>query len=130
MSPPRITKVLLIDDDPDIRQIARLSLERLGGLRVACAASGREGVAMLADELPDVILLDVTMPEMDGPETLAALRRCPKGESVPVFFLTAASRPADMQRLLALGAAGILHKPFDPVLLPDEIRRIVGDLDR
>jgi DNA-binding response OmpR family regulator len=118
-------KILIIDDDDDIRSIARLSLSRLGGMEVIEAASGAEGVRKGRDEKPDVILLDVMMPAMDGSATLAALRSQPATSATPVIFLTAKARRVEIERLRGLGAAGVLTKPFDPRTLPADVRALV-----
>jgi len=118
-------KVLIIDDDADIRSIVRLSLSRLGGMEVVEAASGAEGVRKAQDEKPDVILLDMMMPAMDGSATLAALRSQPATAMTPVIFLTAKAMRAEIERLRALGAAGVLIKPFDPRALPGEVRALL-----
>jgi CheY-like chemotaxis protein len=121
-----ISKVLLVDDEPDIRRIGELSLRRVGGWDVAMAANGADAVALVATFRPDVILLDVMMPSMDGPQTLAALRRVPEGADVPIIFVTAKVQRDEVARLLGLGAIGVVSKPFDPMTLPEEIRRIAG----
>jgi CheY-like chemotaxis protein len=118
-------KVLIIDDDVDIRLIAGLSLSRVGGMDVIEAASGVEGVRKAQEEKPDVILLDMMMPTMDGSETLAALRSQPATAMTPVIFLTAKAVGAETERLMALGAAGVLIKPFDPRTLPGDVRALV-----
>jgi len=118
-------KVLIIDDDADIRTLVRLSLSRLGGMEVVEAASGAEGVRKAQDEKPDVILLDMMMPAMDGSATLAALRAQPATATTPVIFLTAKAMRAEIDRLRALGAAGVLIKPFDPRMLPREVRALL-----
>ena len=118
-------KVLIIDDDADIRSIARLSLSRLGGMEVVEAASGAEGVRKAQNEKPDVILLDMMMPAMDGSATLAALRSQPATATTPVIFLTAKAMRTEIERLRALGAAGVLIKPFDPRTLPGDVRALV-----
>ncbi len=118
-------KVLIIDDDADIRSIARLSLSRVGGMDVIEAASGVEGVRKAQEEKPDVILLDMMMPTMDGVETLAALRSHPATVMTPVIFLTAKAVRDDVERMTALGAAGVLSKPFDPRTLSEDVRALV-----
>jgi CheY-like chemotaxis protein len=118
-------KVLIIDDDADIRSIVRLSLSHLGGMEVVEAATGAEGVRKAQDEKPDVILLDMMMPAMDGSATLAALRAQPATAATPVIFLTAKAMRAEIDRLRALGAAGVLIKPFDPRTLPGEVRALL-----
>ncbi|HEY2510685.1 MAG TPA: response regulator [Polyangiaceae bacterium] len=120
-----IRKVLLVDDEIDIRKIAALTLSRVGGWEVVQAANGMEAVALAARERPDVILLDVMMPEMDGPATLAALRADPATASIPVIFVTAKLQASERQRIALLGAVGIIGKPFDAMQLPNEVRNLV-----
>ncbi len=119
-------KVLLVDDEEDVREIARLSLGRVGGMEVCDASSGPEGVLRAAEEKPDFILLDMMMPEMDGPATLQALRANAATASIPVVFLTAKALPTELERLHELGAVGVITKPFDPMTLAAEVRRILG----
>jgi two-component system OmpR family response regulator len=118
-------KVLIIDDDADIRSIARLSLSRVGGMEVIEAGSGIEGVRKAREEKPDVILLDMMMPTMDGLETLAALRSQLATALTPVIFLTAKAVGDEVERLNALNAAGVLIKPFDPRTLADDVRALL-----
>lgn len=121
-------KVLVIDDDADIRLIAGLSLARVGGMEVIEAASGVEGVRKAQDECPDVILLDMMMPSMDGSETLAALRSQPATAMTPVIFLTALAAltaETEVERMRSLGAAGVLIKPFDPRTLSADVRALM-----
>ena len=118
-------KVLIIDDDADIRLIAGLSLGRVGGMDVIEASGGLEGARKAREEQPDVILLDMMMPTMDGSETLAVLRSQPATATTPVIFLTAKAAGAEVERMTALGAAGVLIKPFDPRTLSDEVRALV-----
>ena len=115
-------KILVIDDEPDIRKIARLSLSRVGGMEVVEAGSGPEGVRKAEAERPDAILLDVMMPGIDGPETLALLRAGESTSKIPVLFLTAKAMSAEIGRLKALGARAVLTKPFDPMTLPAEVK--------
>ena len=119
-------KVLLIDDEEDVREIARLSLGRVGGMEVCDAASGREAVEQAVHEKPDFILLDMMMPEMDGPTTLAALRANAETAAIPVIFLTAKAVPSEVERLRQLGAIGIITKPFEPMTLAGVVRRLLG----
>jgi len=118
-------KVLIIDDDADIRLIAGLSLRRLGGMDVIEAAGGVEGVRKAQEEKPDVILLDMMMPTMDGSLTLAALRLQPATAETPVIFLTAKAVEAEVERMRTLGAAGVLIKPFDPRTLSEDVRALI-----
>lgn len=121
-------KILLIDDDDDIRRIVRLSLSRLSGLEVLDAASGPEGIETARREQPEAILLDVMMPEVDGAETLARLRRDPATLGIPVVFLTAKAVSSEVERLRRLGAAGVLAKPFNPATLASEVRALLEKL--
>ncbi|MDP9151922.1 MAG: response regulator [Myxococcota bacterium] len=119
-------RILVVDDDPDIRRITALSLSRIGGFLVTAAASAQEALAKAAEELPDLILLDVSMPGADGPTTLALLRAAPRTSRVPVIFFTAEADEENAARLCALGAIGIITKPFDLAGLPGRIRDIVS----
>ena len=118
-------KLLLVDDEDDIRRVATLSLERVGGWEVVPAGSGAEAVAAAQGGGFDAVLLDVMMPDVDGPATLERLRPM-LGPEVPVVFLTAKVQPADIERLRELGAAGVLAKPFDPMRLPDELAEVLA----
>lgn len=119
-------RLLLVDDDDDIRTIATISLERVGGWTVVAVASGRLAVEAAGADPFDAVLLDVMMPDMDGPATLEQLRSGPLGPDVPVVFLTAKLQPADRAYLSSLGAAGVLPKPFDPMGLPRDLDRLIG----
>ncbi len=118
-------KVLLVDDEADIRTIGRLGLERIGKLETLVAASAHEALELARTEHPDVILLDVLMPEVDGLAALAALREDPALRTIPVVFLTGRASSADVARYLALGAIGVIAKPFDPVELPAAVHRML-----
>jgi CheY-like chemotaxis protein len=121
--PPRI---LLVDDEDDIRTVARMSLERVAGWTVLTASSGAEGCAVAAAEQPDAIVLDVMMPGQDGPATLTQLREDPATASIPVVFLTAKVQVAERERLQAMGALGVVAKPFDPMTLATELATVLG----
>lgn len=120
-------KALLIDDDDDVRFIAGMSLSHVGGMTVIQAANGAEGARKALDENPDVILLDMMMPLMDGVQTLAELRAHSATAVIPVIFLTAKTFPADIDRMLDLGVAGVLTKPFNPQTLAEEVRLLVQE---
>lgn len=111
-------RILVVDDDHDVRTLIAMSLSRVGGHDVRAVASGAECLAELEQWVPDVVVLDVMMPGMDGPATLAALRATPSAGEVPVVFLTASVVEADMERLHSLPVSGVLGKPFDPMQLP------------
>ncbi len=118
--------VLVIDDSAVIRQVVKAALGTTDpAWAVLAAGSGADGVALAASERPDVILLDVEMPDLDGPATLAALRAQAATREVPVLFLTGHSADEDRARLEALGAAGVIAKPFQPARLGDEIARLL-----
>jgi CheY-like chemotaxis protein len=122
MSAPELGSILYVEDDPDIREVAAMALELIGGLTVRACASLEEALA--CDVAPDLLLLDVMMPGMDGPSTLGHLRRDPRFAATPAVFITAKANPPEIRRLLDLGAIGVVGKPFDPSTLTDEIRRI------
>jgi len=118
-------KILIIDDEEDTRSIASMSLGLLGGDQVVEASSGKEGLKKAAEELPDVIILDLVMPEMDGAETLTNLRKNPVTEKIPVIFLTVKGKFDEFDRLKGLGALAVLTKPFDPTRLSGQIQDIL-----
>jgi two-component system, OmpR family, response regulator len=118
-------KVLIIDDDADIRLIASLSLTRVGGMTVVEADGGAAGLRKAREEHPDVVLLDMMMPLMDGCATLAALRADPATAALPVIFLSCKVVGSEIDRLKALGAVGVLTKPFDPRTLAVDVRTLV-----
>jgi two-component system OmpR family response regulator len=116
-----MSKILHIEDEPDIQVVARIALEDVGGFTVATASSGREGLALAESFAPDLILLDVMMPGMDGPATLGALRERPATASIPIIFMTAKVQSHEIDRYKALGALGVINKPFDPMTLAEEV---------
>jgi CheY-like chemotaxis protein len=118
-------KVLIIDDEDDIRSVAALSLGILGGVDVVEAESGPDGINKAASEKPDVILLDYMMPEMDGVTTLAQLRGRSDTSGIPVIFLTARAMSSEVEKLKQMGAKGILTKPFDPTSLATQVKAIL-----
>jgi two-component system OmpR family response regulator len=116
--------VLCIDDEDDILQVAKLSLEMVGGLKVSLCHGSKDAVGEAARLRPDLILLDVMMPERDGPATLEALRAEPACAGIPVVFMTAKVQPAEVAHYLALGAVGVISKPFDPMTLADNLKSL------
>lgn len=114
-------RILIIDDEDDIRTIARISLEKIGGWEVLTASSGDDGLATAARENPDAILLDVMMPGMDGPQTFRELQANKATRDIPVIMLTAKVQAADRQHLSDLGVRAVLSKPFDPISLPADV---------
>ncbi|MGC8763612.1 MAG: response regulator [Acidobacteriota bacterium] len=119
-----LSKILYVEDEPDIQTVARLSLETLGGFTLEVCSSGEEALAKAPLFGPDLILLDVMMPGMDGPTTLQRLREIPSLAAIPVVFMTAKAQPQEIQHFKELGALGVITKPFDPMALPSEVRAI------
>lgn len=117
--------ILVIDDDDDIRDIVAMSLELASGWQVLGEARGADAVSRAAEVNPDAILLDVNLGDVDGPTVLAALRADSRTREIPVVFLTAKVRPAEVGQLRALGA-GVLAKPFDPLTLHEQVGRELG----
>ncbi len=121
-----VHRVLIIDDEDDIREVAALSLEATAGWTILTASSGREGIETAAREKPDAILMDVMMPEMDGPTTFKHLQANPATASIPVVLLTAKVQGVDQRRFAGLGVAAVLFKPFDPLTLASQISDVLG----
>jgi CheY-like chemotaxis protein len=119
-------RILIIDDEEDIRTVASLSLETVAGWQVAVAGSGAQGIAEAESFQPEAILLDVMMPGMDGPAALRALCDNPRTAAIPVLMLTAKTQSSEHQRMLELGAKAVLEKPFDPLKLAAQIAGILG----
>ena len=115
----KIQKVLLVDDDPNIRKLARMSLERVGKWEVEVAASGSEAIELLERVKPDLVVLDVMMPGIDGRTTLTKLKET--SATLPVILMTAKVQNEEIAEYLSLGALGVIMKPFDPMRLPKEI---------
>lgn len=123
-------RVLLIDDEDDIREVASLCLSAVGGMEVIEAASGPEGVELARQRKPDLVVLDMMMPGVDGPATMTQLRDDEATREIPVIFLTARASASDTSRLESMGAIGVLTKPFDPATLADQVRRLYERRER
>lgn len=119
-------RILIIDDEDDIRQVAALSLETVAGWEVVMANSGAQGLARAVDYQPDAILLDVMMPGMDGPSTFRELRKNPATARIPVLLLTAKVQSTDQRRFADLGVEAVLFKPFDPLTLATQISSVLS----
>ena len=119
-----LEKILYIEDDPDIQAVARLALEQLGGFIVELCDSGQAALERFPLFRPDMVLLDVMMPGMDGPTTLRALRALPEGELTPVVIMTAKVQPQEIAQYRQLGALDVIPKPFDPLALAERVRAI------
>ncbi|MGL5193579.1 MAG: response regulator [Chroococcales cyanobacterium] len=118
-------RILVIDDEDGLREIIQFSLEVVAGWEVLTASSGREGIALAQLERPDAILLDVMMPEMDGPSTFQALKSHKTTEKIPTIWLTAKAQIREQQELIELGGAGAIFKPFKAESLAHEVRKIL-----
>ncbi len=119
-------RILIIDDEEDIREVAALSLETVAGWEVLVASSGVQGMARAIEHQPDAILLDVMMPGMDGPTIFRELRKNPATARIPVLLLTAKVQSSDQRRFADLGVDAILFKPFDPLTLSTQIADLLG----
>lgn len=117
--------LVLVEDEDDIREIAQMSLE-MHGFTVVAVEGGRAGVDAVREVRPDAVVLDVMMPEQDGPATLAVLQGDPELAGIPVLFLTAKTQAREVEQLLGLGAAGVLRKPFDPLRLGELVTLALG----
>lgn len=125
--PDAAPTVLLVEDEPDIRTIAELALGHVGGFDVSAVASGAAALEHLAEHAPpDLILLDVMMPVMDGIETYRRIRALDGLADVPIVFVTARVQAAERAEYRRMGALGVISKPFDPMTLAAEVRRISG----
>jgi CheY-like chemotaxis protein len=119
-------QLLVIDDEDDIREVATLSLQLTEGWTVITANGGSAGTALALSMQPDAILLDVMMPEMDGPSTFRALQEQAGTKCIPVIFLTAKVQAADREKLMRCGARGVIAKPFDPLTLGQQIKDVLS----
>ncbi|GAB3878909.1 response regulator [Terrabacter terrigena] len=119
-------RILVVDDDELIREVAQMSLEVIGGWRVTTAGGGQEAIDRARADLPDAIVMDVMMPGMDGPTAAVALRADPATAGIPIVLLTAKVQSIRDGALAGLPVEGVLGKPFDPMLLPGELSAILG----
>lgn len=115
---------MYVEDEPDIRAVAELALVSIGGFEVKICESGTQAIACVEAFMPDLILLDVMMPAMDGRETFKALRAIPGLSGIPVVFMTAKVQPAEIEEYKRLGAVDVIAKPFDPMTLSDVVREV------
>jgi len=119
-----LNKILYVEDDPDIRAVVRLALQSFGEYTLLVCSSGPEAIEKVAEFGPDLFLLDVMMPGMDGPQTLTEMRKIPELELVPAVFLTAKVLPKDIDHYEKLGALEVIAKPFDPAELCNRIKEV------
>jgi CheY-like chemotaxis protein len=123
-------RILHVDDEPDIREIVDMSLGLNPDFEVRACSSGAEAIAAAAEWSPCLILLDVMMPGMDGPTTLTQLRKNPQTSAIPVVFMTARAQTKEVEHFIALGAQGVISKPFDPMTLAFQVQNHLQALDR
>ncbi len=121
MKPSESKKVLLVDDDQNIRFVTQVSLEGLTQWQIILAESGQEALTKAVVEKPDLILLDMMMPGMDGRTTFAKLKELAELSATPIIFMTAKVQTHEVEGYLKMGAAGVIAKPFDPMKLAEEI---------
>jgi len=121
-----VHRILIIDDDDDIREVAALTLEATAGWTIYTAPCGRDGIDVALEQKPDAILMDVMMPEMDGPTTFKEMQQIPAIAGIPVVLLTAKVQGVDQRRFAGLGVAAVLFKPFDPLTLAAQICEVLG----
>ena len=121
---PPLKKILYVEDEPDIQEITRISLEAIGGYTVKICSSGEEAIKISPGFAPDLILLDVMMPEIDGPTTLLELRKIKSLANVPIIFMTAKSQPQEVNNFISVGAANVIPKPFDPMTLAATLQQM------
>jgi CheY-like chemotaxis protein len=121
-------RILIIDDEEDIREVAALSLEATAGWEIVTASNGADGILAAGNSkpVPDAILMDVMMPEMDGPSTFRLMQQNPELAGIPVLLLTAKVQGVDQRRFAGLGVSGVLFKPFNPLTLADQICEKLG----
>ncbi len=122
--PNPLNSILYVEDEPDIRMVAQMALQAVGGFTVTACASGQEALSAAPTANADLLLLDVMMPGMDGPSTLKALRELPATAKTPVIFMTAKVQAAEVAVYKALGAIEVIPKPFDPMELAAQIKQI------
>jgi CheY-like chemotaxis protein len=121
-----VRRILVIDDEERIQEVVQTCLEILNGWDVLTASSGEEGLLQAQTQQPDAILLDVSLPGMDGLDIWQQLQENLTTQSIPVILLTARVQPADRERFARLGIAGVIPKPFDPVQLAAQVAQALG----
>ena len=121
MTTNTLTRILYVEDEPDIQAVARIALEAVGGFTLKVCSSGEEALQAAVEFGPDLLLLDVMMPGMDGPTTLLELRNFPELADVPAIFMTAKVQPQEIEQFKSCGALDVIAKPFDPMALSGQI---------
>ena len=129
MPASELQRILYVEDEPDIQAVAQIALESVGGFTMKICHNGQQALAEAEAFKPDLLLLDVMMPDMDGPTTLAELHKQPALANVPAIFMTAKVQPQEVAQLRTMGAVDVITKPFDPMTLSDQIRTIWSNID-
>ncbi len=124
-----LQRILLADDEPDILEVSKIALETVGGFEVEVCSSGAELLQLLPEFRPDLIIMDVLMPDMAGPEVLSRVRQLPDYSGIPVIFLTGVADGIELKALRDSGAADVILKPFDPMTLADRVDGIWDSVD-
>jgi CheY-like chemotaxis protein len=124
-----LQRILLADDEPDILEVSKIALETVGGFEVEVCSSGAELLQLLPEFRPDLIIMDVLMPDMAGPEVLSRLRQLPDYSGIPVIFLTGVANGIELKALRDSGVADVILKPFDPMTLADRVDGIWDSVD-
>jgi CheY-like chemotaxis protein len=124
-----LQRILIADDEPDILEISRIALETVGGFEVSVCSSGRTLLERLTEFEPDIVIVDVLMPDMTGPEVFKEIRRRPEYDKIPVVYLTGVIQEGELESLLESGVSDVILKPFDPMTLADRINRIWEGVD-
>jgi CheY-like chemotaxis protein len=128
MSRGNLESILYVEDDTDIQTVAQIALEVVGGFQLKICSSGKESIGVAGSFKPDLLLLDVMMPEMDGPTTLEGLRKCPNTATTPVIFMTAKVQASEVSYYKSLGALGVIAKPFDPMKLAGQVQSLWDEI--
>ena len=121
MTTDTLQRILYVEDEPDIQAVARIALETVGGLILQVCSCGEEALQAAVEFAPDLLLLDVMMPGMDGPTTLRELRNLPELANTPAVFMTAKVQPQEIVQFKSYGALDVIPKPFDPMTLSAQI---------
>ena len=119
-----LKRILYVEDEPDIQTVAQIALEAVAGFTIKICSSGQEALAEAVAFAPDLLLLDVMMPSMDGPSTLLELRKLPEIANTPAMFMTAKVQPQEIAHFKSLGAIEVIPKPFDPMTLGEQIKTV------
>lgn len=119
-----LNKILYVEDEPDIAQVAKLALESIGGFTLETCENGLIALEKGPAFRPDLVLMDVMMPEMDGPAALKEMRNMPEMKDIPVIFMTAKVQPTEISEYKEMGAIDVIPKPFDPMTLAEKVREV------